>query len=60
MNDTLPGYTVLDGPPTIPDYLTLRREAGMSRKTEEQAAAGIGCIHSPNSAPVATTSSITT
>ncbi|MBN6812256.1 MULTISPECIES: GNAT family N-acetyltransferase [Kocuria] len=42
MNDTLPGYTVLDGPPTIPDYLTLRREAGMSRKTEEQAAAGIG------------------
>ena len=41
MNDTLPGYTVLDGPPTIPDYLTLRRDSGMHPKTEEQAEAGI-------------------
>lgn len=41
MTTVHPGYTLLDGPPDVADYLRLRRETGMSPKTEEQAEAGI-------------------
>src|SRR5688572_23575545 len=42
MTTSLPeGYRLLDGAPTIPEYLNLRRETGLSVKTEAQAAAGI-------------------
>lgn len=41
MSTVHPGYTLLDGPPAVADYLRLRRETGMSPKTEEQARAGI-------------------
>ncbi|MDO4918825.1 GNAT family N-acetyltransferase [Kocuria sp.] len=41
MNHAHPGYTLLDGPPTVAEYLTLRRDTGLSPKTEEQARAGI-------------------
>ena len=40
MTTVHPGYTLLDGPPDVADYLRLRRETGMSPKTEEQAEAG--------------------
>lgn len=35
------GYTVLDGPPTVDDYLRLRAESGLSPKRRDQAEAGI-------------------
>lgn len=41
MTDVHPGYTLLDGPPTVTEYVRLRRETGLSPKTEEQARAGI-------------------
>jgi GNAT superfamily N-acetyltransferase len=36
-----PEYRLLMRPPPIPDYLRLRREAGLSPKTHEQAAAAL-------------------
>lgn len=33
------GYLLLDGPPSVADYLTLRRESGLSPKAEAQAVA---------------------
>ncbi|RLY94531.1 N-acetyltransferase [Kocuria tytonicola] len=41
MTDVRPGYTLLDGPPTVAEYMRLRRETGLSPTTEEQARAGI-------------------
>jgi ribosomal protein S18 acetylase RimI-like enzyme len=42
MTSTLPnGYRLLDGPPTVGDYLGLRREAGLSPKTTAQAVAAL-------------------
>ncbi|CAL8898851.1 GNAT family N-acetyltransferase [Kocuria varians] len=41
MTHTPAGYTLLDGPPTVPEYVSLRRETGLSPKNEEQARAGI-------------------
>ena len=36
------GYTLLDGPPSVDDYLRLRAESGLSPKRRDQAEAGIG------------------
>lgn len=36
------GYELISGPPSVDEYLRLRREAGLSEKTDSQAAAGIG------------------
>jgi GNAT superfamily N-acetyltransferase len=36
-----PGYRIVMGPPSVPDYLRLRRDAGLSPATEEQATAGL-------------------
>ncbi|WP_144827456.1 GNAT family N-acetyltransferase [Kocuria rhizophila] len=41
MTDVRPGYTLLEGPPSVADYLALRRNTGMHPKTREQAEAGI-------------------
>ena len=41
MTDVRPGYTLVDSPPSVADYLALRRDSGMHPKTEEQAEAGI-------------------
>lgn len=41
MTDVRPGYTLLEGPPSVVDYLALRRDTGMHPKTREQAEAGI-------------------
>ena len=41
MTYEIPGYSVVDGPPSVTDYLALRRDSGMSPKTPEQARAGI-------------------
>jgi GNAT superfamily N-acetyltransferase len=42
MSHVLPdGYRLLDGPPTVPEYVRLRRDAGLSPKNEAQAAAGL-------------------
>ncbi|GAB3475189.1 GNAT family N-acetyltransferase [Nocardiopsis coralliicola] len=35
-------YDVVAGPPSVDDYLRLRREAGLSEPTREQAERGIG------------------
>lgn len=36
-----PGYELVSAPPPVADYLRLRREAGLSPKTEEQATAAL-------------------
>lgn len=36
------GYTLIDGPPSVDDYLRLRAESGLSPKRRDQAEAGIG------------------
>jgi len=36
-----PGYRLVMAPPPVPDYLRLRRESGLTPKTEEQAIAGM-------------------
>jgi ribosomal protein S18 acetylase RimI-like enzyme len=42
VNRTLPAeYRLLDGPPPVDEYLSLRREAGLSPKTEPQARAAL-------------------
>ena len=41
MTDVHPGYTLLDSPPTVAEYLRLRRDTGLSPATEAQARAGI-------------------
>lgn len=42
MSSRLPrGYRLADGPPSCADYLRLRRDAGLTPKTEAQAAAGL-------------------
>ncbi len=33
------GYRLIGGAPSVPDYVRLRREAGLGLKTESQAAA---------------------
>ena len=42
MSDPLPdGYRLVDGPPSIADYLALREQAGLSPKRDDQAAASL-------------------
>lgn len=36
-----PGYRLVLGPPPVPDYLQLRRESGLTPKTERQATVGL-------------------
>ena len=38
---TSPGYRLVDGPPTVANYLSLRLKAGLSPKTEAQAIPGL-------------------
>jgi len=39
---TLPaGYRLVEGPPRVADYLVLRRDSGLSPKTQEQAVAAL-------------------
>ncbi|MDQ1604985.1 MAG: hypothetical protein QOE01_2830, partial [Actinomycetota bacterium] len=39
---TLPdGYSLVEGPPSVADYLALRRLSGLSPKSEEQVAAAL-------------------
>lgn len=38
---TIPGYRLVMATPPVGDYLRLRREAGLSERTEEQARAGL-------------------
>src|SRR6478672_4601817 len=35
------GYRLVEGPPTIPDYLRLRKESGLSPKTAAQGVAAL-------------------
>lgn len=35
------GYRLVEGPPSVEDYMNLRASAGLSAKTREQATAGI-------------------
>jgi ribosomal protein S18 acetylase RimI-like enzyme len=35
------GYLLVDGPPTVPDYLALRLRSGLSPRRGDQAAAGL-------------------
>ena len=37
-----PGYRLVDGPPTVADYLLLRDRAGLSPKRQDQAEAALG------------------
>ena len=42
MSNPLPdGYQLVDGPPSVPDYLELRVRAGLSPKRDDQAAASL-------------------
>ncbi|MEU8236049.1 GNAT family N-acetyltransferase [Actinoplanes sp. NPDC048967] len=42
MNRELPqGYQLIEGPPPVEAYLTLRRDSGLSPKTREQAVAAL-------------------
>lgn len=42
VNSTLPGeYRLIDGTPSVSDYLALRQRSGLSPKTSDQAAAAL-------------------
>jgi len=35
------GYTLVDGPPSVDDYLRLRADSGLTPKRRDQAEAGV-------------------
>jgi ribosomal protein S18 acetylase RimI-like enzyme len=42
MAELMRGYRMVEGPPSVEEYLALRARSGLSPKTEEQARAGVG------------------
>lgn len=57
---TAAGYRLLPTPPSVDEYVALRRDAGLSPKTEEQARAGVAgawaschVVHEPTGRAVA-------